>query len=239
MLGAGVTTALALVRLWGEAWECRSHPRGVAFAYAGTSLWGMDCNVAWSFISVHRLLWLPVTVLTRVVAAIPRRNTASEPCLTAVPSGGARRLRPGRRSAQARCNSCDAPGGGVSPWWSLQGRNAPGSSCRFRGGVRDTWLVSRRWLRPWMPSPERCDRLPVTVAGNLSVGRKQALACRRRSRRPLPKRKASLDGGAQAPSHVGAEHRLQARFRISLVKGTNCSQATSSGMESSASSSVG
>jgi hypothetical protein len=61
----------------------------VAFAYAGTSLCGMDCNVAWSFISVHRLLWLPVTMLTPVVTAIPRRNTASGPCLTAVPSPGA------------------------------------------------------------------------------------------------------------------------------------------------------
>jgi hypothetical protein len=34
----------------------------------------MDCNVVWSFISVRLLLWLPVTALTPVAAAIPRRN---------------------------------------------------------------------------------------------------------------------------------------------------------------------
>jgi hypothetical protein len=38
----------------------------------------------------------------------------------------------------------------------------PGPSCRFRGGVRDTQPASRRWLRPCMLSPVRCNRLPVT-----------------------------------------------------------------------------
>jgi hypothetical protein len=33
----------------------------------------------------------------------------------------------------------------------------------IRGGVRDTWLAARRWLRPWMLSPVRCHRLPVTA----------------------------------------------------------------------------
>ena len=152
----------------------------------------MDCNVAWSFISVHRLLWLPVTVLTRVAAAIPRRNTASGPCLTAVPSPGARRLRPGRRSAQARCNSCDAPGGRVSPWWSLQGRNAPGCWCRF-----SRWRS--RYLACFSALVKAMDAVPgalQSVTGNLGVGRKQALTCRGESRRPLSKRKTNLDGGA-------------------------------------------
>jgi hypothetical protein len=33
---------------------------------------------------------------------------------------------------------------------------------QLAGGVRDTWLASRRWLRPWVLSPVRCNRLPVT-----------------------------------------------------------------------------
>ena len=57
-----------------------SDASGVAFAYAGTSLCGTDCSVAWSFISVHRLLWLPVTVLTELwqlfLAVIPLQSLA-------------------------------------------------------------------------------------------------------------------------------------------------------------------
>jgi hypothetical protein len=162
----------------------------VAFAYAGTSLYGMDCNVAWSLISVHRLLWLPVTVLTRVVAAIPRRNTASGPCLTVVPSPGARRLRSGRRSAQARYT--DAPGGGVSPCGRFKEEMPPGLRAVFEVAFAIPGLLSRRWLGPWMLSPVRCNRLPVTVTGHLSVGRKQGLRCRVRAGGHFPRERQIL-----------------------------------------------
>jgi hypothetical protein len=71
----------------------------------------------------------------------------------------------------------------------------------------------------------RCNRLPVTATGNLSVGRKQALRCRRESLRPRPKRKANLDGGAEAPSHVGRRAPAAGALGFSLVNHANCSES--------------
>jgi hypothetical protein len=53
-----------------------------------------------------------------------------------------------------------------------------------------------------------------SVTGNLSVGRKQALRCRRESRRPLPKRRQILTAAHRRRRTSGAEHQLHARFRI-------------------------
>jgi hypothetical protein len=50
------------------------YPPFGAFLVEGGYCITMDCNVVWSFISVRLLLWLPVTALTPVAAAIPRRN---------------------------------------------------------------------------------------------------------------------------------------------------------------------
>jgi hypothetical protein len=64
-----------------------------------------------------------------------------------------------------------------------------------------------------------------SVTGNLSVDRKQAQGVGVRAGGHFPRERQILTAAHTRRRTSGAEHRLQARFRISLVNHANCSES--------------